>query len=77
VDDVILSKKENLERCVRQVRAYRDLPSSLPLSRDFLRLDAISMNLQRAAELCLDIFDSVVEKGLDDLLEFSAILVRL
>jgi len=135
MDDVILAKKESLERCVRQIRAYRDLPSEIPLARDFLRVDAISMNLQRAAELCLDmanhvvrrrklgvprdsreaftlletagivapelasklrgmvgfrnilvhdyqelrmeIFDAVVEKGLDDLLEYSAILVRL
>jgi uncharacterized protein YutE (UPF0331/DUF86 family) len=135
MDDVILSKKESLERCVRQIRAYRDMPSDKPLARDFLRLDAISMNLQRAAELCLDmanhvvrrrklgvprdsretftlleaagivppdlasklrgmvgfrnilvhdyqelrmeIFDRVVEKGLDDLLDYSAILVRL
>ena len=135
MDDVILSKKESLERCVRQVRIYRDLPSTQPLAVDFLRRDAISMNLQRAAELCLDmanhvvrrrklgvprdsreaftllettgivppalaaklrgmvgfrnilvhdyqelsmeIFDNVVANGLDDLLEFSAILVRL
>jgi uncharacterized protein YutE (UPF0331/DUF86 family) len=135
MDDVILSKKESLERCVRQVRIYRDLPSAQPLAVDFLRRDAISMNLQRAAELCLDmanhvvrrrklgvprdsreaftllesasiipstlaaklrgmvgfrnilvhdyqelsmeIFDTVVANGLDDLLEFSAILVRL
>jgi len=135
MDDVILSKKESLERCVRQVRIYRDLPGTQPLAVDFLRRDAISMNLQRAAELCLDmanhvvrrrklgvprdsreaftlletaaiipsalaaklrgmvgfrnilvhdyqelsmeIFDTVVANGLDDLLDFSAILVRL
>lgn len=60
MDDVILGKKESLERCLRQIESYRKLPSELPLEQDFLRQDAIALNLQRAAELCLDMANHVV-----------------
>lgn len=62
MDDVILSKKESLERCIRQVGIYNAIPSDLPLERDFLRQDAIALNLQRAAELCLDMANHVVRR---------------
>lgn len=62
MDDVILSKKESLERCIRQARTYSALPSELPLDKDFLRQDAIALNLQRAAELCLDMANHVVRR---------------
>jgi len=62
MDDVILGKKESLERCLRQIESYRKLPSELPLEQDFLRQDAIALNLQRAAELCLDMANHVVRR---------------
>lgn len=62
MDDILIGKAESLERCVRQIRHYRDMPSELPLEKDFLRLDAISANLQRAAELCLDMANHVVRR---------------
>lgn len=62
MDDILIGKAESLERCVRQIRLYRDMPSELPLEKDFLRLDAISANLQRAAELCLDMANHVVRR---------------
>jgi len=62
MDDVILAKKESLERCVRQIHLYRQITSELPLEKDFLRQDAIALNLQRAAELCLDMANHVVRR---------------
>ena len=47
MDDILIGKAESLERCVRQIRQYRDMPSELPLDKDSLRLDAISATLLR------------------------------
>ena len=52
MNDVLLNKKVSLERCVRQVRAYFQLETGQVFAEDFLRQDAIAMNLQRSAELC-------------------------
>lgn len=62
MNDVLLNKKVSLERCVRQVRAYFQLETGRPFEEDFLRQDAIAMNLQRAAELCIDIANHLVRK---------------
>ena len=59
-DDVVLNKKESVERCVRQIRNYWSLPSEVPFERDHLRQDAIALNLQRAAEQCIDLANHVV-----------------
>ena len=59
-DDVVLNKKESVERCVRQIRSYWSLPSEVPFERDFLRQDAIALNLQRAAEQCIDLANHAV-----------------
>lgn len=60
IDDVVLNKKESIERCIRQVRRYYAQPSGLPFGEDFLKQDAIALNLQRAAELCIDLANHVV-----------------
>jgi hypothetical protein len=49
IDDIVLNKKESVERCVRQIRLYYAKPSDLPFEEDFLKQDAIAINLQRAA----------------------------
>ncbi|WP_352425095.1 type VII toxin-antitoxin system HepT family RNase toxin [Aminomonas paucivorans] len=59
-DDVVLNKKESVERCVRQIRNYWSLPSEVPFERDHLRQDAIALNLQRAAEQCIDLANHAV-----------------
>ena len=48
--DVALNKKESIERCIRQIRAYYEIPSDKPFESDFMKQDAIAANLQRAAE---------------------------
>lgn len=62
MNDVLLNKKVSLERCVRQVREYFRLETGRPFEEDFLRQDAIAMNLQRAAELCIDMANYLVRK---------------
>lgn len=62
MNDVLLNKKVSLERCVRQVRAYFQLETGRPFEEDFLRQDAIAMNLQRSAELCIDMANHLVRQ---------------
>lgn len=61
--DVILNKKESIERCVRQVRLYYAMPSDLPFEKDHFKQDAISVNLQRAAEQAIDLANHIIRKG--------------
>lgn len=61
IDDVILNKKESIERCIKQIRAYYEKPSELPFEEDFFKQDAIAINIQRASELCIDLANHVVK----------------
>jgi len=61
--DVILNKKESIERCVQQIRRYYAMPSELPFEKDHLKQDAIAANLQRAAEQTIDLANHVIRKG--------------
>jgi uncharacterized protein YutE (UPF0331/DUF86 family) len=61
--DVVLNKKESIERCVRQIRLYYAMPSELPFEKDYLKQDAIAANLQRAAKQVLDLANHVIRKG--------------
>ena len=63
MNDVLLNKKISIERCIRQIRRYYSLDSEQPFEQDHLRQDAIAMNLQRAAELCIDIANLQVRKN--------------
>jgi len=62
MNDVLLNKKISIERCVRQIRNYYGRASDLSFAEDHLRQDAIAMNLQRAAELCIDMANHLVHK---------------
>ena len=59
--DVILNKKESLERCIKQVREYYARPSDVDFKEDHLRQDAIAVNLQRATELAIDMANYVIK----------------
>lgn len=61
--DVILNKKESIERCVQQIRLYYAMPSDLPFEKDHLKQDAIAANLQRAAEQAIDLANHVIRKS--------------
>ncbi len=60
MNDIILSKKVSIERCLKQIDQYYRMETALPFVKDQLRLDAVAMNLQRAAELTIDIANHLV-----------------
>ena len=60
MDDVILNKKESIERCVKQVREFYATPDRPPFEEDYLRQDAIALNLQRGCEQCIDLANHVI-----------------
>ncbi len=60
--DSLLNKKDSLERCIQQVRTYYTLPAEKPFAEDFLKQDAISVNLQRAAQLCIDLANITIRR---------------
>ncbi|MFH0924894.1 MAG: DUF86 domain-containing protein [bacterium] len=62
MNDVVLSKKESIERCIKQIRCYYSLPSKLPFKEDYIKQDAIAVNLQRVCELCIDLANIVIRK---------------
>lgn len=61
IDDIILNKKESIERCVKQIRDYYSRPSDISFENDFLKQDAIALNIQRAAEQCIDLANHVIK----------------
>ena len=61
MNDIILNKKAAIERCIRQIGRYYALESDLPFEADYLRQDAIAMNLQRACELAIDIANHLIK----------------
>ena len=60
--DPVLNKKESIERCVRQIRRYYELPSETPFAEDQLKQDAISANLQRLCQLAIDLANLTIRK---------------
>ena len=60
--DVILNKKESIERCIKQIKTYYAMQSTLPFEEDFFKQDAIAVNLQRACEQAIDIANHVIKK---------------
>jgi uncharacterized protein YutE (UPF0331/DUF86 family) len=60
MNDVVLNKKESIERCIKQIRSYYALPTDIPFENDYLRQDAIAANLQRACEQCIDLANHAI-----------------
>lgn len=60
MNDVVLNKKESIERCIGQIRNYYQLPSELPFEEDYLKQDAIALNLLRACEQAIDLANHTV-----------------
>jgi len=64
MNETILNKKISIERCIAQVESYYALRagSDLPFIKNHLLQDAIAMNLQRMAELAIDIANYLIKK---------------
>ncbi len=60
MSEIILNKKISMERCIQQIDTYYALDNGLPFATDYLRQDAIAMNLQRACELTIDIANHLI-----------------
>ena len=63
MNDTALNKKESIERCIKQIRLYYATQSELPFKEDYLRQDAVALNLQRVCELCIDLANTAIRKG--------------
>ena len=61
MNEILLNKKISIERCVAQIDKYYAQKSGLPFETYYLRQDAISMNLQRACELAIDIANHIIK----------------
>ena len=61
MNDVIMNKKESIECCIKQIRTYYGLPSEVPFAENYLRQDAVALNLQRACEQCIDLANYVIK----------------
>lgn len=62
MNEIILNKKISIERCIEQVRKYYAMASETPFETDYLRQDAIAMNLQRIGELTIDIANYLIKR---------------
>ncbi|MCK5847894.1 MAG: DUF86 domain-containing protein [Caldisericia bacterium] len=62
MNDVILSKKVRLEKCIKQIHKYYKLSVDIPFKTNWLIQDAIALNMQRACELCIDIANVTVKE---------------
>jgi len=60
MNDIVMNKKESIERCIKQIRNYYHLPPNGAFEEDYLRQDAIAMNLQRACEQCIDLANHTI-----------------
>lgn len=61
MNDIVLNKKESIERCIRQARSYYALPSELDFEEDYMKQDSIAINLQRACEQCIDLANHTIK----------------
>ncbi len=61
MNEIIINKKISIERCIAQIRHYYAMESEKPFEQDFLRQDAIGMNLQRISELTIDIANYLIK----------------
>lgn len=61
MNEIVLGKKISIERCIQQIDAYYGQDRGIPFEKDYLRQDAIAMNLQRAAELTIDIANHLIK----------------
>ena len=62
MNEIILNKKIRIERCISQINRYYAMDNNLDSHSDYLRQDAIAMNLQRICELCLDIANYLIKQ---------------
>lgn len=61
MNDIVLNKKESIERCIRQIRRYYAMESDVSFEEDYLKQDAIAINIQRACEQAIDLANYTIK----------------
>ncbi len=61
MNDIVLNKKESIERCIKQIYSYYQLSSEKTFDEDYLKQDAIALNMQRACEQAIDLANYVIK----------------
>ena len=61
MNDIVLNKKVSIERCVSQIRDYYGRKSDVVFAEDFIKQDAIALNLQRICEMAIDAANHVIK----------------
>ena len=61
MNDIVLNKKESIERCIKQIRAYYVVQSEVAFEEDHMKQDAIAVNLQRACEQAIDMANHTIK----------------
>ena len=61
MNDVIINKTVNIERCIKRIEdVYQEVGDNL--ATDFTRQDSILLNLQRACEASIDLANYITKK---------------
>lgn len=61
MNDIVLNKKASIERYIAQIQRYYAADNGISFEQDFLKQDAIGMNLQRISELTIDIANHLIK----------------
>ena len=61
MNDIVLNKKDSIERCIKQIRAYYAMKSEIAFEKDHMKQDAIAANLQRACEQAIDLANHTIK----------------
>ena len=61
MNDIVLNKKESIERCIGQVRVYYATASNLDFEEDYMKQDSIAMNLVSAFEQSIDLANHTIQ----------------
>lgn len=62
MNDILITKQQSVERCVKRARSVREESSELPFERDYNKQDIIVLNLVRACEQVLDMANYIIRK---------------
>ena len=62
MNEIIIEKKARMERYIKQIKTFYSEPSRLTFEEDFLKQDAIAINLQRVCELAIDIANVAIKE---------------
>ncbi len=62
MNEIILNRKISIERCIQQIDTYYALATGLPFATDYLKQDAIAMNLLSACEMTIDIANYLIKR---------------